>query len=544
MRNIKLPAEMLAIALIVCVYPAQAFALWGLTTRASLGPGSLQADSYSDSPAISADGRYVAFASAATNLVTGETGGQHCVFRRDRTTGVTTRVSAGPLGVQPNDVCWDPCISADGRHVAFYSNATNLVANDTNGQADIFVRDTASGVTTLASVNTAGEQANGSSSGPAISADGRYVAFASDSPNLVISDTNAHVDVFVHDRLTGVTTRESMGPAAQGNGDSTAPSISADGRYVAFESLATDFAASDSNGASDVFVRDRVAGTTARMSMDSSAVPTNGGSHAAAISQDGRCVAFESTATNLVAGDSNGASDVFVRDRVANTTTRVSVDSAGVQGNANSDAPAISGDGRRVAFESIASNFTPGDDPFSQDIFIRDLLAGATTLASQSSSGLRGNTTSAGPCVSGDGRYVAFDSSAANLVPSDTNLSADVFVREAPALTTSITIKATATTTYAGKTPVLSGAVTPSSMIGVNIVCYVMKPGKTYWTYSSNRTVYNLNGSPAWQYKYYFKPGMARGYYKFKAVAPAPGFASSAGFATSTSPMTVTIRVK
>jgi Tol biopolymer transport system component len=335
-----------------------------------------------------------------------------------------------------------------------------------------------------------------------------------------------------------------MGPAAQGNGDSTAPSISADGRHVAFESMATDFVASDANGASDVFVRDRVANVTTRMSLDSSAVPTDGDSTGPSISADGRFVAFESVATNLVAGDTNLAWDVFVRDRVADTTTRVSVAWNGAEGNGPSGAPTISGDGRRVAFESDAMNLVTGDTFSVSDVFMRDRVASATARMSVDSAGGQANGGSYAPSISADGRYVAFESVAKNLVPSDTNDARDVFMHEAPAVATSITIKTTATTTYIGKTPILSGAVTPSSMIGVNIVCYVMKPGKTYWTYSSNRTVYNLNGAPAWLYKYYFKPGMARGYYKFKAVAPAPGFASSASFLTSTSPTIVTIRVR
>jgi Tol biopolymer transport system component len=521
----------------VCTVPTQAFALWGLTTRASLGPAGLQANNYSDSPVISADGRYVAFASGATNLVTGETGGQRNIFVRDRITGVTTRASVGLLGAQPNQMCFAPCISADGRYVAFQSMATNLVTTDTVGQAQVFVRDRVLNVTSLVSVDSLGSP--GSGAAPAISADGRYVAFESGASTLVINDTNAKTDIFVHDRITGVTTRESMGPAAQGNGDSTAASISGDGRYVAFESLATDFAASDSNGASDIFVRDRLAGTTTRMSMDSLAVPTNGDSTGPSISSDGRYVAFESMATNLVAGDTNLAWDVFVRDRVAATTTRASVGPLGVEGNGPSGAPVLSGDGRRVTFESQATNLVTGDTNGTQDVFMRDRLSSTTTRMSVDSAGGPGSLASSEPCISGDGRYVAFGSVASNLVASDTNLSTDIFVHEAPAMSTSITIKTSATTARIGNVPILSGAVTPNSLIGRNIVVYVKKPGKTYWSYSSNRTVYNLGGNAAWLYKYTFKPGMTKGYYVFKAGVP-----EYPGYLPSMSAGTVTIRLR
>ena len=236
--------------------------------------------------------------------------------------------------VPTNEESQDPAISADGRFVAFDSFASNLVAGDTNGVVDVFVRDRVAGATERVSVSSSGAQANGSVSA-AMSADGRFVAFSSD---LVAGDTLEDLDdVFVRDRVAGTTKRVSVSSTgAQANDSSKSPAISADGRFVVFGSGASNLVAGDTNGAYDVFVRDRVAGTTERVSLTSTGAQVNHGSNvgAGAISADGRFVVFDSTASNLVAGDTNGAMDVFVRDRVARTTERVSVSSAGAEARA------------------------------------------------------------------------------------------------------------------------------------------------------------------------------------------------------------------
>ena len=227
-----------------------------------------------------------------------------------------------------------PAISADGRYVAFESGSSNLVAGDTNGFEDVFVRDLQSGTTQRVSVATGGTQGNGFSSEPAISADGRYVTFSSAASNLVPGDTNGAPDVFVRDRRSGTTQRVSVAAAGtQGNGDSGSSAIGADGRYVAFVSRASNLVPGDTNGTSDVFVRDLQLGTTQRVSVATDGTQADGASFNVAISADGRYVAFDSYASNLAPGDTNQAGDVFVRDLQSGTTQRVSVATDGSQGN-------------------------------------------------------------------------------------------------------------------------------------------------------------------------------------------------------------------
>src|SRR5437660_1328853 len=247
----------------------------------------------------------------------------------------TVRVSVASGGTEGDDASLGSALSADGRFVAFDSAATDLVAGDTNGASDVFVHDRQTGTTERVSVASDGTQANNVSSYPALSADGRFVAFQSDATNLVAGDTNGATDVFVHDRQTGATERVSVasGGGTQGNRNSGGffafPALSADGRLVAFQSDATNLVARDTNGATDVFVHDRQTGTTERVSVASGGSQGNGFSAGPVLSADGRFVAFHSTATNLVAGDTNGATDVFVHDRQTGTTERVSVASGG-----------------------------------------------------------------------------------------------------------------------------------------------------------------------------------------------------------------------
>jgi Tol biopolymer transport system component len=259
----------------------------------------------------------------ATNLVPGDTNGVWDVFVHDRQTGATERVSVDSSGVQGNANSDVSSISVHGRYVAFHSVASNLVPGGTNGTEDIFLRDRQLGTTELISVASSGAQANSYSDLlSSVSADGRYVAFASFASNLVPSDTNGCYDVFVRDRVLGTTERVSVDSSgAQGNNWSANPSISADGRYVAFSSQASNLVANDSNGAPDIFIRDRQLGTTERLSVDSSGAQSDSTSDYPSISADGRYVAFASHATNLVAGDTNGIEDIFVRDRSATGLT-------------------------------------------------------------------------------------------------------------------------------------------------------------------------------------------------------------------------------
>ena len=273
-------------------------------------------------------------------------------------------------------------ISADGRYVAFVSNADNLVVGDTNGVQDVFVRDTIQGTTSRVSVDSNGAQANLSSSDPSISADGRYIAFDSAATNLFPNDLDDATDIFVHDTVTGTTSLVSL--------FGFSPTISADGRYVAFASGAA-LLPEDTNDDYDVFVRDTVAGTTSRVSVDSRGAQATGASDEPTISGDGRYIAYNSDASNLVAGDTNGAYDVFVRDTVAETTSRVSVDSSGAQATFGGDTPAISADGRYVAFTSRASNLVAGDTNGTYDVFVHDSVMGTTRRVSVDSTGVQAN---------------------------------------------------------------------------------------------------------------------------------------------------------
>ena len=405
-----------------------------VTSRVSVATSGAQASlgaGVSGFEAMSADGRYVVLVSSSSNLVPADTNGYADVFVRDRLTGTTERVSVDSGGVEGNSVSTLPAISADGRYVAFFSEATNLVPGDTNAAGDVFVRDRETGTTERVSLDSDGIQGNAPSLHPSISSDGRYVAFGSEASNLVAGDTNLSMDVFVRDRLTGTTERVSVSTAgAEGFDASAAPSISADGRFVVFGSVAPNLVAGDSNGFGDILVRDRQSGTTERASVDSSGVQADGASLFPSISDDGRYVAFGSDAANLVAGDTNGTSDVFVRDLVDGNTERASVDSIGSQANGPSYWGAISDDGRYVAFFSYATNLAAADTNGDSDVFVRDRQVGKTVHVSLSSGGIQGNGGSDYGSVSGAGRYVLFNSEAANLVPGDTNGLGDAFVRD------------------------------------------------------------------------------------------------------------------
>jgi Tol biopolymer transport system component len=401
----------------------------GQTTRVSVASDDTQGDRESSQPGLSADGRYTAFYSWATNLVDGDNNGTADVFVRDRQTGETRRVSVASDGTEGNGVSYQPSLSADGRYVAFRSEASNLVAGDTNQTWDVFVHDRQTGETQRVSVASDGTQGNGISYQPSLSADGRYVAFHSDASNLVAGDTNGTADVFVHDRHTGETRRVSVASdTTPGNDYSYEPSLSADGRHVVFSSFATNLVAGDTNARVDVFVHDRQTGETRRVSVASGGGQGNGDSYQPSLSADGRYVAFISVASNLVGGDTNATYDVFVRDLQTGGTTRVSVASDGTQANNQSLQSALSADGRYVAFRSVASNLVAGDTNGTYDVFVHDRQTRDTRRVSVASNGTQGNNHSVDPWLSADGRYAAFTSYASNLVAGDTNGSVDVFV--------------------------------------------------------------------------------------------------------------------
>jgi Tol biopolymer transport system component len=399
-------------------------------------------------PSISADGRYITFESSASNLVSGDTNNAEDVFVGGSYNFIQN-VSVSSGWWQSNDASVHPSISANGRYIAFESSASNLVSGDTNNAEDIFVRDTFRGTTIRASVSSTGADGNGKNSSPSISADGRYVAFYSDASDLAPGDTNGTDDVFVRDTAARTTTRVSVNSSGgEGNTTPCVPSpptpsvnirdcsfrhrvsISADGRYVAFVSLAS-LDPLDPNSLPDVYIHDLSTGKTALVSVSAQGTaPVDGLSDSPAISADGRYVTFSSRASNLVPNDTNGNSDVFIRDIVAGITTRASLSSSGGEGNNYSDLPSISADGRYVAFDSLASNLITGDTNDHSDIFVRDLTNGVTSRMSVSTTGKEGNADSFESSLSADGRYMAFGSDASNLVANDTNGKTDIFVRD------------------------------------------------------------------------------------------------------------------
>jgi Tol biopolymer transport system component len=416
-------------------YSGSSSAAAGDTERVSVDSSGIEGGGISDGPSISADGRYVAFTSLASNLVADDNNDAVDVFVHDRQTGITERASLDSLGSEVSGASTQAAISADGRYVAFLSLDPNLVPGDNNDTVDVFVHDRQSGATERVSVNSSGVEANNLSERPVISANGRFVAFRSFATNLqVANDTNGVADIFVHDRQSGETERVSVDSAGfQGSGNSYQPAISASGRYVAFETAST-LVPADSNSASDIYVRDRQASTTERVSLTSTGSQGPGAGHPS-ISSDGRYVAFESNLPGFVQGDTNGTFDVFVRDRVGNTTERVSVDSSEGQGNEGTAGGAISPDGRFVAFFSRATNLIPNDANGKEDIFMRDRLLGTTMRVSVGSGGAEANgatliSRNEINIWSDDGRLIAFNSEATNLVSDDANNLEDIFVHD------------------------------------------------------------------------------------------------------------------
>ncbi len=415
--------------------------------RVSVDSTGAEADDSSFAPNTSADGRYVVFQSNATNLIgaNNDTNNYTDIFLHDTQTGKTTRVSESTAGVQGDDKSTEPAISADGRYVVFQSDATNLIGagNDTNKRTDIFLHDTQTGKITRVSESTAGTPTDLSSSNPSISADGRYIAFTSSATNLVTGDTNGVSDIFVRDTLSKPNTTIRVSVSNSGNevnGDSFEPHISANGRYVVFKSAATNLigAGNDNNASIDIFVYDMQAVTnvTHRVSVPNSGTQeSNSNSFASSISADGRYIAFTSAATNLVTGDTKGMPDIFVRDTLSkpNTTIRVSVSNSGNEVNGDSFEPHISADGRYVAFQSNATNLISADGNYATDVFVRDTQANTTIRVNVDKNGTEANSLgfgggSANIAISADGRYVVFSSDSDNLATGgDGNTSSDIF---------------------------------------------------------------------------------------------------------------------
>jgi Tol biopolymer transport system component len=477
---------------LLAIFAERASAQCSGTARVSVATSGAEASSKSSSPSLSTDGRFIAFESVAPDLVSPDTNATLDVFLRDTLTNTTTRISVHTSGAEGNGPSGHPSISGDGRFVAFDSGATNLVAGDSNGVHDVFVRDMQAGTTTLVSKSTIGVLGDFESWAPSISADGRFVAFESFADNLILGDANGVEDVFVYDRTLLTTARVSRSNSgAESDSDSFHASISADGHFVAFESLAHNLVNGDLNGVEDVFVRDTVGNVTARVSVQTSGAEGDLDSFNPSISGDGRFVAFTSVATNLVAGDTNGTEDVFLRDRTNGTTVRVSVDSSAVEGDSDSHEPAISGNGRFIAFTSVATNLVAGDSNGVQDVFAHDRLTGTTTRVSVDGAGFQADLDSYQPSASSDGIRMAFASLATNLVVGDTNNTLDVFLRDGvPPVPV---VYCTAKLNALGCLPSIASSGTPSASVGFGFFVIASKVRNQ----KSGLLFYGVNGRSA-----------------------------------------------
>jgi Tol biopolymer transport system component len=412
----------------------------------------------SEYASISADGRYVAFESIGINLVDDDNNTLYLVtnpsgwdafwhsdvFVHDRQRGKTERVSVSSAGVEGNveGSSGDARISANGRWVVFSSSCNNLVSDDTNDKRDVFLRDLERGRTFLISRGYLGQGANGHSSSPSVSDDGHLIAFVSSADNLVTGDGNGREDVFLYDRHTGRMRRVSAASdGTEANGRSWGTDMSADGRYISFVSEARNLVDGGSDYMSDVFVYDRVTKETTQVSVSSEGVDGNGRCcmegttrrWAARISDEGRYVVFDSQANNLVEGDTNERADTFVHDRQTGVTRRVSVASDGTQADKDCRRSDISGNGRFVVFDTLATTLVAEQSsPYIYDVFIHDMILGTTEKVSRCPCGTDGDGESGRAMVNRNGTAVAFDSYAKNLLLNfgDTNGDGDVFVLE------------------------------------------------------------------------------------------------------------------
>lgn len=418
-----------------------------VTTGITYLPGLTNGHNFK--PSVSDDGTQVAFESLATSLVAGDGNAAKDVFVRDTGSDATIRISVSSGGAEGLGDSSSPSISATGRYVAFSSKATNLDGGDGNGLQDIFLRnrdvlndgfDGGDVLTFRVSVDSGGADPNGPSAAPAISGDGTQVAFESLATDLVAPATTAlRRHIYVRNLTAGTTTLISVsGSLAEGNGDSFSPAISNDGRYVVFASFSTNLVGGDTNGVADVFLVDRDPSTNGldgadrsitRISVTAGGGLANGGSYTPSISGDGARIVFASDASNLVSGDGNGAQDIFLHIVAGASTSRVSLGASGNEADSACAAPAISRDGRMVAFQSIASNLVADETLGLQDIFVRDLSLGTTVRASLSFTNGETDGESYSAALNGDGAYVAFYSNATNIQDGDSNGYADVFLR-------------------------------------------------------------------------------------------------------------------
>lgn len=397
---------------------------------------------------VSQDGRYVVFSSTSTNLVAGDANGKTDIFLRDRQTNTTVLVSKNPsTGAQGNDDSFAPVISSDGNFVAFASKANTLLPGEqdpagTTGK--VFRYNVQTQALELVSARPSGAVSGANSGEPSISADGRFVAFTSFAETFGPADNNRANDVYVRD-MNGTTVQlVSVKTGGGGAGDKASfdSNISADGRFVTFRSDATNLVANDTNAARDAFIRDLQSGTTTRVSVNTAGNGGNAASDANAVSGNGVFVAFQSQASDLVTtpADTNSLSDIFLRNTSTNATTLLTVNRQGTaSARGASRFPWLSIDGRFATFSSTAPDLVPGDVNSKEDVFLRDVQTGVITALSVTPAGATGNGSSFDTYVTNSGRFAVFTSDASDLVAGDGNNKADIFLATAPDLTTDTT---------------------------------------------------------------------------------------------------------
>jgi Tol biopolymer transport system component len=381
------------------------------TERISVDRAGRPGDAPSNSAAVSATGRFVTFASSAANLVPGDTNGYTDIFLRDRVTGTIERVSVGSAGVQADGGSVGPArVSPDGRFVSFASSATNLAPGATGDTFHVYLRDRASNTTRRVSVASGGVVGNANSFNAAVSANGRFVAFGSHATNLVAGDTNGRQDIFVRDVRHGTTQRVSVagGGRIQGDGESSFPMISSNGRYVGFLSAATNLGPVSTSGVTNAYVKDLGTGSVDLVSVPAAGGTFERGTADMSMSGDGRLVAFVSNELGRY------GAQVYVRDRSAGTTILASRAFTGGLSDGTFSRVSISANGRYVAFESGASDLVPGS-PRSTLVYVRDLQTATTAIGGVTSSGRYIDAAQWEPAMSNAG--VAFYTFASDVAP-------------------------------------------------------------------------------------------------------------------------------
>jgi Tol biopolymer transport system component len=405
------------------------------TERVSINSSGSEGNQVSRIPSLNTDGQLIVFASEATNLVDDDINGVQDIFLHDWLTGTTERVSLSGRGQEANGASDWPEISADGLSVVFTSTASNLVDGDSNGVEGVFVVDLRYGGVELVSHPALGGQADAVSTQPAISGDGRFIAFVSAATNLVPGATAGFNEIYLYDRLyESLQWVSAPRIGAANDGVSGEPAISADGNWVAFSSASTQLVPDDTNSRRDIFLWNRASSTLERVNLTPTGKETDRSSYAPALSADGRFIVYRSHATNLVASETLNLGDIFLRDNLNGALQRVSISATGEQSpDGASDEPAISADGRFIVFRSNATDMVPNDTNGSHDIFVRD-MQGTTTRVSVDSFADESNGNNYSPVISANGAAIAFYSEANNLdlVLVDNNSAGDVFAHGEP----------------------------------------------------------------------------------------------------------------